>query len=517
MAIRSATTKLELSSPVQHLDLAQYPPVMAPTILWNADWDFKDFKPLSATVANAFAIAGQIDETRRSNFEEMMDHCNANRGELRYSSGSRNNLPHMVIAKAPQSYNCVAQNVPYTQDGNVSKDLVFKVLDFAFVNVGNYQSDPDKARIPLVLSDPRAALKCNTVYVGNPRRWRGILRIGRITATVPVRRIGECHARGLPSSDLRRKMPDIRDGERRAFERGHRRAAGPPSGHHIAGAPARRRRAGIPLGTGAEEGVGAPERGLFGPGEADGGAPGEGRGEAGEGWSPERVPGRVPGRLRLEDPGTVGRQRIYDLVRADRRDGGTLCGHLRRRGKKRNRQGGRHAGRGHIPGRRDIPERPEIVRKKAGTGDREADTVIGGGHGGAVVPPVDGCPQFTPVQRVDGKRAEAAGGAMTDLPEGPGARVHTITAYDGREFAGHAKMAKALEANFLLPTPHHSWERRLNGHINGPPPRYLPKGTDLRQVTDARVKRVQDILNARPRKALGYLTSAEAFARARPP
>ena len=154
VAIRSATTKLELSSPVQHLDLAQYPPVMAPTILWNADWDFKDFKPLSATVANAFAIAGQIDETRRSNFEEMMDHCNANRGELRYSSGSRNNLPHMVIAKAPQSYNCVAQNVPYTQDGNVSKDLVFKVLDFAFVNVGNYQSDPDKARIPLVLSDP---------------------------------------------------------------------------------------------------------------------------------------------------------------------------------------------------------------------------------------------------------------------------------------------------------------------------------------------------------------------------
>ncbi len=121
------------------------------------------------------------------------------------------------------------------------------------------------------------------------------------------------------------------------------------------------------------------------PGEADGGAPGEGRGEAGEGWSPEQVPGR----LRLEDPGTVGRQRIYDLVRADRGDGGTLCGHLQRRGKKRNRQGSRHAGRSHIPGRRDIPERPEIVDRKVRIGDREADTVIGGGHGGAVVSPVD--------------------------------------------------------------------------------------------------------------------------------
>ncbi len=232
-----------------------------------------------------------------------------------------------------------------------------------------------------------------------------------------------------------------------------------------------------------------------------------------EGWSPEQVPGR----LRLEDPGMAGRQRIYDLVRADGGDGGTLFGHLRRRGKKPDRQGGRHAGRGHIPGRRDIPERPKEVGAKAGIGDWEGDTVIGGGNGGAVVSPVDRCPEFTPVQRVDGKRAEAAGGAMTDLPEGPGARVHTITAYDGREFAGHAKVAKALEADFFLPTPYHPWERGLNGHTNGLPPRYLPKGTDLRQVTDARVKRVQDILNARPRKAPGYLTPAEAFAPARHP
>ncbi len=207
-----------------------------------------------------------------------------------------------------------------------------------------------------------------------------------------------------------------------------------------------------------------------------------------EGWSPEQVPGR----LRLEDPGMVGRQRIYDLVRADGGDGGTPCGHLRRRGKKPDRQGGRHAG------WRDIPERPKEGGAKARIGDREADTVIGGGHGGAVVSPVDGCPEFTPVQRVDGKRAEAVGGAMTYLPEGLGARVHTITADSGGEFAGHAKVAKALEADFLLPTPHHPWERGLNGHTNGLPRQYLPKGTDLRQVTDARVKRVQDILNARP-------------------
>ncbi len=78
-------------------------------------------------------------------------------------------------------------------------------------------------------------------------------------------------------------------------------------------------------------------------------------------------------------------------------------------------------------------------------------------------------------------------------------------------------MAKALEADFLLPTPCHSRERGLNGHTDGPPRRYPPKGTGFRRVTDTRVKRVRDILDARPGKVPGYLTPAEAFARARPP
>ncbi len=241
----------------------------------------------------------------------------------------------------------------------------------------------------------------------------------------------------------------------------------------------------------------------------------------------------MPRRCRGNPTGSAGRRSWRSWRRAGARNGsravsgwrtpawsavgGSPLTHLRRRGRKWNWQGGHHAGRGHIPGRRDIPEPSEIVDRKVRIGDREADTVIGGGNGGAVVSPVDRCPEFTPVQRVDGKRAEAVGGAMTDLPEGPGARVHTITADSGREFAGHAKVAKALEADFLLPTSHHSRERGLNGHTNGPPPRYLPKGTDLRQVTDARVKRVQNILNARPRKALGHLTPAEAIGLAQPP
>ncbi len=140
-------------------------PLVLQPILGNADWNFKDFKPLSAAVANAFAIAGQVGESRWSNFQEMVKFAKAKPGYLRYSTGTRNNLPHMVVAKVLQEHGVVAQNVPYTQDGNVFKDLASGVLDFAFINVGNYRANPDKVKILLVLSELESSKKA---YDGAP-------------------------------------------------------------------------------------------------------------------------------------------------------------------------------------------------------------------------------------------------------------------------------------------------------------------------------------------------------------
>lgn len=128
------------------------PLVLAP-ILGNADWDYTEFTPLQSAHSNAFAIGGRTQEDRWEDFAGLMEYCAANRGELRYSSGSRNNLPHMVISKILQAHDCVAQNVPYTQDGNAAKDLKSGVLDFSFVNVGNYKSDPSAFNILLVMSE----------------------------------------------------------------------------------------------------------------------------------------------------------------------------------------------------------------------------------------------------------------------------------------------------------------------------------------------------------------------------
>ncbi len=180
-------------------------------------------------------------------------------------------------------------------------------------------------------------------------------------------------------------------------------------------------------------------------------------------------------------------------------------------------EGGRHSGRGHIPGRVDISERPEEAGSRERIGDREADTVIGRGHSGAVVSLVDRASGFVFLQRADRRTAAAVSAAMLEMRRPSAAPVHTVTSDNGREFAGHAGVAAELGAAFFLPTPYHSWERGLDGHANGLAPQYLPKGTDLRAVTAAEVRAVRDRTDARPRRALGYRTPAEALHEARPP
>ena len=232
-----------------------------------------------------------------------------------------------------------------------------------------------------------------------------------------------------------------------------------------------------------------------------------------EGWSPEQIIGR----FRMEGR-RIGRQIIYDRIRADRKAGGDLWKSLRRRGKKRNWRGGRHAGRGHIPDRGDISERPGIVEEKTRIGDWEADTIIGKAHSGAVVSLVDRVTKYTLLARVERKTAAAVGASIIGLLGSDDFVVHTITSDNGKEFAAHMRVAKALDADFFFARPYHSWERGLNEHTNGLYREYFPKGTVFCQVTDTEIRALQDCLSARPRKVLGYRTPAEAmFGLAMPP
>ncbi len=105
-------------------------------------------------------------------------------------------------------------------------------------------------------------------------------------------------------------------------------------------------------------------------------------------------------------------------MRAERRQGGRLYRHPRQGGRKRVRPDGRTAGRGLIPGRADIAERPAEAQAKARVGDREADSVIGGQRRGALVTLVDRFSKYLLVQPVSRRTARLVGAAMTAMLAG---------------------------------------------------------------------------------------------------
>nr|GAJ37675.1 transposase for insertion sequence element IS1086 [Bradyrhizobium sp. DOA9] len=55
------------------------------------------------------------------------------------------------------------------------------------------------------------------------------------------------------------------------------------------------------------------------------------------------------------------------------------------------------------------------------------------------------------------------------------------------------------------------WRLGTNENTNGLLRQYVPKGTDLSFLSAAEISAVAAALNARPRKTLGWKTSAEAL------
>ena len=56
-----------------------------------------------------------------------------------------------------------------------------------------------------------------------------------------------------------------------------------------------------------------------------------------------------------------------------------------------------------------------------------------------------------------------------------------------------------------------SWERGLNEYTNGLIRQYFPKGSSFTDITPERIQEVEDKLNHRPRKTLGWKTPYEVF------
>ncbi len=224
-------------------------------------------------------------------------------------------------------------------------------------------------------------------------------------------------------------------------------------------------------------------------------------------WSPEQISGW----LKMEKGIAISHERIYQHVWSDKRYGGKLYIHLRQAHKKRKKQYGSKDKRGQIRNRVSIDERPALVEEKTRIGDWEIDTVIGQNHQGALVTIVDRVSKFTLIKKVDSKHAEVVTEATIILLQPYIDKTLTITADNGKEFAGHEKIKEQLNAEVYFAHPYHSWERGLNENTNGLIRQYFTKGSSFESITDEDVEAVMHKLNHRPRKTLNYKTPHAVF------
>lgn len=224
-------------------------------------------------------------------------------------------------------------------------------------------------------------------------------------------------------------------------------------------------------------------------------------------------PEQISGRMKLLGTAQISHESIYQHIWKDKRSGGLLYKHLRRSGKKYNKRSGKLAGRGLIPNRVDIALRPVEVAAKSRVGDFEGDTIIGKEHRGAIMTMVERKTKVTLLHLLTSTKSDETAAAIIKRMFPIKELVLTITTDNGKEFAKHESIAESLKAKFFFAQPYHSWERGLNENTNGLIRQYFSKGADFSTISPKQILEVEQKLNNRPRKTLGYRTPSEEFLR----
>lgn len=231
-------------------------------------------------------------------------------------------------------------------------------------------------------------------------------------------------------------------------------------------------------------------------------------------WSPQQIARR----LRQEFPDRpemwVSHETIYKSLYVQGR------GELRRElarclrsGRARRRSNNPGSTIGKIPGMVNISERPAEVDDRAVPGHWEGDLIMGASNRSAVGTLVERSTRFVMLLHLgDDKSAAAVREAMAaKIMELPEALRRSVTWDQGKEMVEHHRFKIDTGIQIYFCDPHSPWQRGSNENTNGLLRQYMPKGTDLRQHSQADLDAYAHSLNGRPRQTLNWRTPTEAL------
>ncbi len=234
-----------------------------------------------------------------------------------------------------------------------------------------------------------------------------------------------------------------------------------------------------------------------------------------EGWSPEQIAGRLKRTFADDSCRTVSHETIYTAIYvmprgALRSDLISLLrqGHAKRRPRARGQDR-----RGQIPDMVSLHVRPPEIEDRLIPGHWEGDLIKGARNQSSVGTLVERSSRLVLLARMDGATADTAfAGFTSSLNRVHGSMRKTLTYDQGKEMSRHKDLTAATGVTVYFADPHSPWQRGSNENTNGLLRQYLPKGTDLSDLTQDDLDAIAWKLNTRPRKIHGFRMPIEVYA-----
>ena len=144
-------------------------------------------------------------------------------------------------------------------------------------------------------------------------------------------------------------------------------------------------------------------------------------------------------------------------------------------------------------------------------GHWEGDTVIGADHDGVLLTLVGRVTKYTVIVKLPSKQAIFLATRLIAVLLKCPLPVRSITFDNGKELTDHQRMSRWLKTSIYFARPYHSCgpplrERGFNENTNGLIREYIPKGYRISPIRPKEVSWIQNQLNHRPRKTLGFLS-----------
>jgi transposase, IS30 family len=230
-------------------------------------------------------------------------------------------------------------------------------------------------------------------------------------------------------------------------------------------------------------------------------------------WSPEQIAGRL--RREAGGEGRISHETIYQFVYSELGREQNLYQLLPCQRRRRRKRYARKPRGVTIPLENTFAERPTEIAARSSFGHWEGDLVMfRRAHGQRnVFSLVERQTRFA-VLRVEPSRHSTP--IMNSLAEDlgslpPGAR-RTVTFDRGTEFAAYPALKTSLGMDAYFCAPQAPWQKGTVENTNGRLRRFLPLDADISDRSTADLRTLAAQMNATPRKCLGFMTPAEAFA-----